>query len=327
MLKQIDGKKSSPNQFNMKTKNYYLTKGFLWSTVFAVVMMSVTKILFEYNVLFSGLFVASDFIIIPLVMGIINARWWCNVKYNGTERARYSIFSSLLLLLFSFLFMGEGIFCLIIVSPLIFLFLFVGVLVGEEMYWRKKNKRLNASIIGILLLVFIVDVNTDHQYVRVVSDEVLIQATPEEIWKHVVAFEPITEEPTFWMFKLGMPKPMETTVTAYCQGAGRKCIFNDNIIFEETMTVFQPNKDLTFDIITPPQDPEIIGHIETQRGQFLLKDNHDGTTTLIGNSWYKLNVFPAWYYDLWAESIVRNVHLRVMNHIKILSEKKEEKHV
>ena len=61
-------------------------------------------------------------------------------------------------------------------------------------------------------------------------------------------------------------------------------------------------------------------HINILRGQFILKDNGDGTTTLTGNSWYRLYVFPVWYYDVWAQSITRNVHLRVMEHIKELSE-------
>lgn len=63
-----------------------------------------------------------------------------------------------------------------------------------------------------------------------------------------------------------------------------------------------------------------MGHIDILRGQFILKDNGDGTTTLIGNSWYKLYVFPVWYYDIWEKSITRNVHWRVMEHIKQLSE-------
>jgi Tol biopolymer transport system component len=82
-------------------------------------------------------------------------------------------------------------------------------------------------------------------------------------------------------------------------------------------------RNLTFDITNQPRDPEDNGsHSIFLRGQFLLKDNHDGTTTLTGNSWYRLYVFPVWYYDIWAESVTRNVHLRVMEHIKELSEAK-----
>lgn len=295
--------------------------GIVYANLFAVIVMWITKILFSKGILFSGLFVASDFILVPLIMGIINSFCWRKQEMNKEKEVTYVMYNQVVLLVCTLLFMAEGIFCLIIVSPLLFIFLWLGVQLGKIMF-RKKNNKMNVSIMGVLLVAFVIDVNMDHNYVKVVSDEIVINAPPEKIWKHVVAFEPIKEKPTFWMFKIGMPMPMETTVTGYCKGAGRKCIFNDSIIFEETISVFEQEKDLTFDIVTPPQDPEIIGHIETQRGQFLLKDNHNGTTTLVGNSWYKLNVFPAWYYDLWAESIVRNVHLRVMEHIKKVSEEK-----
>ena len=64
----------------------------------------------------------------------------------------------------------------------------------------------------------------------------------------------------------------------------------------------------------------MAGHIQILRGQFILKVNPDGSTRLIGKSWYRLRVYPAWYYGLWAEDITRQVHLRVMKHIKRLAE-------
>ncbi len=119
-----------------------------------------------------------------------------------------------------------------------------------------------------------------------------------------------------------MPSPVESTVTGYHLGAGRKCIFSNGYVFDEKIVTYDVNRNLTFDVTHQPRDPEIMGHIDILRGQFLLKDNGNGTTTLIGNSWYKLYVFPTWYYDIWAKSITRNVHWRVMEHIKELSEAK-----
>lgn len=310
----------------MKTKTKAILKGIILANGFALMLLFVSKLLYIYHILFSGLFVASDFILIPIVMGIINVYCWRPFRFSTGKKMLCLFYNLLVLLFLCAFFMKEGVFCLIIVFPLLLAFLMVGQLIGEFLL-RRKNKNLNISILGLLLVLFAIDINSDHQYVKLVSDEMIIQATPDKIWRHVVAFETIQEKSTFWMFRLGMPQPMRTTVSAYYEGADRKCIFNDSIVFDEKMTVFQPQKNLTFDILKQPQNPEIIGHIETQRGQFLLKDNKDGTTTLIGNSWYKLNVFPAWYYDLWAESIVRNVHLRVMKHIKKLSERKAIKTV
>jgi hypothetical protein len=154
-----------------------------------------------------------------------------------------------------------------------------------------------------------------------VSDRIVINASPEKIWPHVVSFEKIKQQNEFWLFRIGMPSPMQTTVTGNYKGAGRKCIFSNGYVFDERISIYEPTRNLTFDITHQPRDPEIMGHIDIVRGQFLLKDNGNGTTTLIGNSWYKLYVFPTLYYDIWAESVTRNVHLRVMQHIKALSEK------
>jgi len=63
-----------------------------------------------------------------------------------------------------------------------------------------------------------------------------------------------------------------------------------------------------------------MGHLSINRGQFILQDNGDGTTTVTGTSWYHLYVYPTPYFNWWTEDIVRHVHLRVMEHIKILAE-------
>ncbi|MGY0035304.1 hypothetical protein [Pedobacter sp. NJ-S-72] len=75
-----------------------------------------------------------------------------------------------------------------------------------------------------------------------------------------------------------MPSPGATTVEGYYKGAGRKCIFSNGYTFDEKIVTYDVNKDLTFDITGQPRDPEIMGHIDILRGQFLLKDNKNGTT-------------------------------------------------
>ena len=195
-----------------------------------------------------------------------------------------------------------------------------GVFIGRAMY-RRKNNTLNSTVFGILLVLLTADILSDHDGSNMVSDTLIIQAPVEKVWPYVVEYEPITLEENYWLFKAGMPSPVRSTVDGHEVGAGRKCIFSNGYVFDEKMVVYKPNEELTFDIVTQPRDPEIMGHIDITRGQFILKDNGDGTTTLIGNSWYKLYVFPGWYFNLWSESITRNVHLRVMEHVKILSEK------
>src|SRR5205823_12847157 len=124
----------------------------------------------------------------------------------------------------------------------------------------------------------------------------------------------------YWLFRLGMPQPVRTTVAAPAVGARRDCLFDEGLTLVERITTLEPGRNLTFDIVAQPAHPEIMGHIELTRGQLLLQDNGDATTTLIGSTDYRLLAYPACYYDLWAESICRAVHRSVMGHIKRLAE-------
>jgi uncharacterized protein YndB with AHSA1/START domain len=301
--------------------NFYkatLLKGFAVSNLLALLMVGM----FKYTKLQdNGALVFSIFVIVPILMGMVSAWFWIKIELKSKALIGYSILNGLVAILLSYVFLGEGTICLLIVSPLIFIFITSGVFLGRSMF-RKNNQRLNVSVVSLLFVVFVTDSLSEHNYVNLVADEMVIKATPEQIWKHVVAFDKIEKKDDYWLFQIGMPSPSQTTVDGYYKGAGRKCIFSNGYTFEEKIVTYEPNKDLTFDIIGQPLDPEIMGHIDILRGQFLLKDNGNGTTTLIGNSWYRLHVFPIWYYDIWAKSITRNVHLRVMEHIKELSEKR-----
>ena len=158
----------------------------------------------------------------------------------------------------------------------------------------------------------------------VVTDRILIHAPPAQVWPHVLAFPEIPDPPSYWIFRLGLPYPTTTTNGGNFVGADRQCIFSNGVVIRERVAEFVPNEKLTFDVAEQPTDPEAYGHITLHRGQFVLQDSHDGTTTLIGSSWYTLHVRPRWYFDLWTRDMSRAVHLRVMNHVKRLSEQKEE---
>ena len=263
----------------------------------------------------SSVMIFSIFVVIPSIMGLISAYFW---RHQGMKTVAYiglSAANTVVAILLSFFFLREGVICLIIVSPLIAAFVVAGALIGRIVF-RKKNNTLNMSIAGALLVIFAADLLSDHEFTAKVSDTMIVNAPVEKVWPLVVEYEPITAKENYWLFKAGMPSPVQSTVDGHEAGAGRKCIFSNGYVFDEKMIVYKPNEELTFDIVSQPRDPEIMGHIDIQRGQFLLIDNGNGTTTLIGNSWYKLYVFPVAYFDTWAESITRNVHLRVMEHIK-----------
>jgi hypothetical protein len=306
---------------NINDPKFDRAKAFIVPNIFAFVVIGITRFFIaKYAIHEPFMLITSEFVIIPILMGIISAWYMKNIKMGSRAWAADAMYISLIAVFLSYFFLNEGFICLIIVAPLIFGFIGLGRYLGKKMF-EKNNNTLNTTVLIALLFAFITDSLSEHHYQNMVSDKLVINATPDKVWKNVVSFKKIEQKNNYWLFQIGMPSPMETTVTGNYKGAGRKCIFSNGYVFGETIVTYDENKNLTFDIIDQPKDPEIMGHIDILRGQFLLQDNHDGTTTLIGNSWYNLYVFPTWYYDIWARSITRNVHFRVMEHIKQLSEK------
>lgn len=296
-----------------------IEKGIVTSNACALVAFGLAYALYRLNEQAGFILTFSEFVLVPLGMGIIAMKFWVKTEKRIVRLLPYIVLNTIIALALSAIFMHEGVICLLIVSPLILGFMWCGVLIGKYIFLR-KDKTLQVSTAFVFVLIFVIDTLSVHNYTNMVSDTMIIHAPKKIAWKYVASHPLNTREPDYWLFNIGLPCPVQSTISADSIGAQRKCIFSNGATFDERIVENKPEEIFTFDIVKQPADPEIIGHIVVQRGQFILKENSDGTTTLIGNSWYKLNVYPVWYYDLWAVDITRNVHLRVMNHIKTLAE-------
>ena len=70
----------------------------------------------------------------------------------------------------------------------------------------------------------------------------------------------------------------------------------------------------------PPAAPPGIPGLEA--GQFRLVRLPGGRTRLEGTTWYQHGLYPAGYWRLWSDWIIHRIHLRVLEHVKRLSEEK-----
>ena len=262
----------------------------------------------------------SAFVLIPIAMGALTAFLWHPLELSTGAITRNSALSLIVSYVLCGIVLKEGIICLLMALPLVAAFQMIGYAIGKGLA-NRKNRRLNATLAPLLLTLIVTNVLTTRGFDGQVTDTIVIHAKPEKVWRYIAGYPAITAPPDdYWLWKVGLPAPVQSTATGYKVGSERKCIFTGNIAVIERISAMTPEKELTFDVTAQPKDPEISGHFVLHRGQFLLKDNGDGTTTVTGTSWYTLNVHPVCYYDLWTQDIVRHVHLRVMRHIKTLSE-------
>ena len=266
-----------------------------------------------------GLMIASSFVLIPFAMGVVCAYFWREANLSITAYLLYGLLNTGLALLLAFIFMWEGAICLLMASPLLLTCVWGGILLGRALF-KARHPQLQATLVPLLLALTAGDSLLPHDFHNQETDRIVIRATPQQVWKYIIDYPAIQTPSDYWLCQLGMPAPIQSTASGHRVGDSRKCIFTGNIAFEEKITIVEPARRLTFDVVTQPNNPEVIGHLVLQKGQFTLQDNHDGTTTVTGTSWYKLNVYPVCYYDLWVQDVVRGVHLRVMRHIKKLAE-------
>jgi hypothetical protein len=252
-----------------------------------------------------------SFFLIPFIVGLVAAWFWRRIH----RTIGWTFLDALLVTLVA---LGAA----AIVSPALYVFILCGLLLGR-VWFRPKYSTLQLTIFPLLALLTLGETIYHSERQAVITDRLLIHAPPAKVWPHVLAFPEIPDAPSYWIFRLGLPYPTQTTNGGNVVGADRQCMFSNGIVIKERVAEFVANEKLTFDVVEQPTDPEAYGHITLHRGQFVLRDNHDGTTTLIGSSWYTLHVRPRWYFNLWTRDMSSAVHLRVMNHVRRLSEQSD----
>jgi len=285
----------------------------------------LANILSHKNIPFSRLldpqYGFSLLLVLPLVQGMLSGIIAGSYKVGFKKYAAINISILAIDFITAFILFHEGYICLIMASPFYIIIISIGLAIGHILSRYKSPIILHSSLIPLVLLA----VAYDTQYMApnfadAISDTVTINASPQQVWHYIVQYPENKTQPEYWLWQIGLPAPIQSTATGAFVGSQRQCRFTHDVQFDEQITEYVPNKVLTFKITAQPKDPEILGHFSLDKGQLYLEANPDGTTTVIATSWYRLFVRPAAYFDWWATNIVRNVHFRVLNHIKALAE-------
>jgi hypothetical protein len=153
------------------------------------------------------------------------------------------------------------------------------------------------------------------------------------VWKNVVEF-PQLNEPTELLFKTGIAYPIDATIKGTGVGAVRHCNFTTGS-FVEPITVWDEPRVLQFDVIEQPEPmkelsfwdieaPHLHDYFVSKRGQFKLTALPNGRTLLEGTTWYYHHIKPAFYWQIWSDYIIHEIHGRVLAHIKTNAERKNQ---
>jgi len=233
----------------------------------------------------------------------------------------------------------EGVVCLIMAMPIALPLAAFG---GACAYLVQRRRWFPSRAPALLsiLFVFVSGLQwTEHAVAPppdtfIARSEIDIHASPQEVWRQVVAFAEIPP-PTEWLFRAGIAYPIRAEMIGNGPGAERHCVFSTGA-FVEPIEVWDEPRRLKFSVTSNPapmeewtpyshiEPPHLHGFLVSKGGQFRLTPLPNGGTRLEGTTWYQHGLWPAAYWQLWSDAIIHRIHLRVLRHIRDEVEKKAQ---
>jgi len=227
----------------------------------------------------------------------------------------------------------EGIICLAMATCIAIPICALGASVGYFIQATYHANRVPAALLlALLFLMGFEKVESPKPTSFAVTSTIDVNAPPETVWQNVVSFSelPPVED---WLFKTGLAYPIRAKINGTGVGAIRHCEFSTGP-FVEPITIWNEPNHLRFGVTSMPQPmqewtfykhihpPHLDGYFKTTQGEFRLESIGNEQTRLHGTTWYENDLSPALYWKIWSDFLIHRIHLRVLKHVKYLSEKK-----
>jgi dienelactone hydrolase len=269
----------------------------------------------------------------PFGIGALTA-FLFNRRYPASPRESRQVTLMTLVLTAGSLFLlgSEGAVCLLMALPLGVVVGLMGAAVGRAAALRGRSELSTAALaLAVVPLGATLEPSTTAgRVLHEVRSSVVIAAPPDEVWDHVVSFRPIPE-PDAAVFRLGIAYPRYARIEGTGVGAVRYCVFSSGA-FVEPITHWESGRRLAFDVIESPpplreltpfadvEPPHLDGYLRSTRGEFRLVKLPNGNTRLEGSTWYRLQLAPEPYWQLFSDYLIHRIHHRVLRHIKVETE-------
>lgn len=299
--------------------------GALVGAAFATGMVLVSVMAFKtYG---SSLFVGSPFVVGAVAAYVLERRAGPTTFHQAQIVAQAAVvLAGLAFLLFAL----EGVVCLLMAWPFAAVMAAVGAWIGRHVGQLPRRHGLRpVSPLWVLAIAwpFLMasDMRPSDAPLHSVSTTLHIAAPPEKVWQTMIDF-PELPPPLQLIFSLGVAYPIRARLEGEGVGAVRYCEFSTGP-FVEPITVWDPPHHLAFDVRSQPlpmrelspyrmvDAPHLDGFLQSRKGEFRLIETEDGGTDMIGTTWYQVNIFPQFYWQLYADAIIHSIHERVLEHI------------
>lgn len=299
-------------------KSYFLITGVAVGVAYGI----LTRFVFDEAIASFTYLIA-----VPVILGIIPFLFVHKEQADAYKYLIYIPWITIITFFFTMWVLGvEDILCLmVLIAP----FIILGT-VGAFLYklydiYHEKNKN---KLLAIVVLPFIIGpveaYITSPSESFITKNEVIIAAPANEIWNNIVKVSPISEseyKPGV-LNSLGIPRPLNATVTTKAVGGIRTGNFKGGLQFKEVITDYKENEKISFSIS--------VAHIPKSKGifeQHVLRGNYfkfeeatysltpmsNGAVKLSLTSTYRLTSKVNFYGKLWSDLIIHDFQKRLLN--------------
>ncbi len=223
----------------------------------------------------------------------------------------------------------EDFLCLLVMAAPYFVFATLSALIFRFFQINKKKKK--GKLLTLVLLPFLLA--PIEGYFKGPTDtfsvksEVLITAKPEIIWDNIVEVKTIDENEYHpGLFNLvGIPRPINASVDKKEVGGKRIGNFEGGLKFLETITEYEENKKVSFNIKIDSNsvrqkvfDQHVLkgNYFSFVDASYQLKEIKDGEVKLTLTSRYQLSSNINFYAELWGEAMLKDFQDRLLEVIQ-----------
>jgi uncharacterized membrane protein YhaH (DUF805 family) len=299
------------------------------SATLAILVTAVLALIFAmFSTSVLGNYGAALFLGIPFLQGLSSAVIYGYHESRSVSQSLGVAASSVAFLaLLIFVLALEGALCLLMAAPLGVGIGVIGGLVGH-MIQRREDKNVTALVVfmSVPLLSDVEHAMDLEPPIKSVTTKIVVNRPATQVWKQLVTFNELNEPEDIFL-KSGIAYPVRAEIKGKGVGSVRYCVFTTGA-FVEPIEVWDEPKLLRFSVQKSPPPliemsmydslnlPHLEGYFQSVKGQFKLIQVSKEKTMLEGTTWYRHDLWPGIYWQLWSDEILHRIHYRVLKHIK-----------
>ena len=237
----------------------------------------------------------------------------------------------------------EGVICIAMFLPIgLLLGSLGGLLGGLAARFVKSRRRQSLAMACIMILPFITSPWERQVFYgwesRRVENVIDIQAPPVVVWRNIERVRAIRHDelPASWAHAIGFPDPIEATLSHEGVGGVRNASFAGNLVFIETVDVWESRQRLGFTIAaetdkipatTLDEHVRVGGeYFDVLRGEYRLEPLSPTVTRLHLSSQHRLSTDFNWYAHLWTDAVMSDLQKRILYVVQQRCQKEARAH-